>query len=285
MAPEVLSRGDIDGKADVYSFSLVFWEVLTGKPLFPEYDDMETFTKCICTDGVRPHTEDINPVLLRILKSGWAPKSSERPSFEELVKLLENSLIEIYFEVCVCDIHLRKHHVPPPHPQLAFPTGAWFWQQYFNGQTRVPWQAFLAKLHSLFKRRHDVEEFILSILCEPKESEQFVSIERFRTLMLWFGDLQLNGVSSILDRINDVIKEAWFFGSEPAMGAEKHLKEQNENGLFLVRLNMGGSTPVDVSPFTISSLINSQVSHTRVVFESNRSQLKFQDIDGKTVTF
>jgi len=80
-------------------------------------------------------------------------------------------------------------------------------------------------------------------------------------------------------------KKLGFFGSEPAMGAEKHLKEQNENGLFLVRLNMGGSTPVDVSPFTISSLINSQVSHTRVVFESNRSQLKFQDIDGKTVTF
>jgi len=285
MAPEVLLRGEIDSKVDVYAFGLLFWEILTRKPLFPGYHDLDQFIKCIAKENVRPSVDDIDPILRRILERSWSQSPHNRPSFEELVHQLENSLIEIYFEVCVCEPNQRQHHIPPPTQQLAYPTGAWFWQQYFHGCTRIRWTAFLEKLHGLFPRQQEVEAELLPILCERQENEDLVSIEGFRRLLLWFGDLQVNRTSSILDRFGEVLRMPWFFGSETAMGAEKLLRGPAKSGVFLVRLNMGGSLPANKSPFTISFVDGDKISHTRVVFANQRTQLKFTDKAGNTVTF
>jgi serine/threonine protein kinase len=41
MAPEYLSTGDADSRADVFSLGVVLWEGLTGRRLFPENDDAD----------------------------------------------------------------------------------------------------------------------------------------------------------------------------------------------------------------------------------------------------
>jgi len=47
MAPEVLLKEEIDKSLDVYSFALVFWEILTQEELFKTFDDRDIFTESI----------------------------------------------------------------------------------------------------------------------------------------------------------------------------------------------------------------------------------------------
>lgn len=43
MAPEVMRQEKFNEKADVYSFGLILWEMLTGEELFPQYEDLDPF--------------------------------------------------------------------------------------------------------------------------------------------------------------------------------------------------------------------------------------------------
>jgi hypothetical protein len=56
----------------VYSFGLVFWEMMTQKDLFPEYNDLDLFTTDIAIKGKRPSLEGVDPILSEIITRCWA---------------------------------------------------------------------------------------------------------------------------------------------------------------------------------------------------------------------
>ena len=41
-------------QVDIFSFSMVIYEILTGKRPFADYENMSQVTKALKTDGVRP---------------------------------------------------------------------------------------------------------------------------------------------------------------------------------------------------------------------------------------
>lgn len=56
--------------------------------------------------------------------------------------------------------------------------------------------------------------------------------------------------TTILDRLDELIRKPWFFGTISGETAEKVLA-QRPSSSFLVRMNLGGNRPVDETPFTI----------------------------------
>ncbi|KAL6048056.1 Leucine-rich repeat receptor kinase EMS1 [Balamuthia mandrillaris] len=55
MAPELWSTAPFDGrKADVYSFGLSLWEVVTDRFVFAEHDNLEVFREAVAVKGERP---------------------------------------------------------------------------------------------------------------------------------------------------------------------------------------------------------------------------------------
>lgn len=48
------AREEMNFSADIYSFGLIFWEVLAGRPVFSHYTSMTTFYSEVVEKGVRP---------------------------------------------------------------------------------------------------------------------------------------------------------------------------------------------------------------------------------------
>ncbi len=90
-APEVCLREPYSQPADVYSFGIVMWEVMTGQFPFGELWSKTQFTTEIVAEivkGARPtlpsDSSGIPPGFIDLVKSAWAQSEEDRPSFNQL---------------------------------------------------------------------------------------------------------------------------------------------------------------------------------------------------------
>ena len=97
-APEAL-RGSFSvpysKEIDVYSFGILFWEILTGKIPFQELkENPKTCHKIesMIIDGYRPSLhmlpDDIPPCVIEIIKDCWHSKPSQRPTLGKIISIL-----------------------------------------------------------------------------------------------------------------------------------------------------------------------------------------------------
>lgn len=95
MAVEIINTGFYNSKADVYSWSMVFWEMLSlGKP-YPTYsvNDHKHF---VCQGGERPMLDHQWPLPIQnLLKHSWATNIPERLDMQEV-----QCLLRTYIECC-----------------------------------------------------------------------------------------------------------------------------------------------------------------------------------------
>ena len=95
MAPEVLSHAPYTAKADVYSFSLIIWEVLVNHPFYEDYSFNSQIEIQVVNHDMRPTIpHNFSKKLRDLMKSAWSPDPKERPTCAELTNQL-SSLTEI----------------------------------------------------------------------------------------------------------------------------------------------------------------------------------------------
>jgi len=90
-APEQLDTdlGPIDEKTDVYQVCEVFYEILTGRPVFQdviEVYDKKLKTQITLPSSINPDLKDYDKIFLKCL----SPKKEDRYSTEELISILFN---------------------------------------------------------------------------------------------------------------------------------------------------------------------------------------------------
>ncbi|CAI2198315.1 4359_t:CDS:2, partial [Funneliformis geosporum] len=91
VAPEVLRNKGYAQKADIYSFGIVAYEVLSGLPPYHEYAHDELLTLKIC-QGLRPNLESIQiPQLLKNLIERNEVKDRKNTEFYQQYKEIERS--------------------------------------------------------------------------------------------------------------------------------------------------------------------------------------------------
>lgn len=158
--------------------------------------------------------------LRKLIAACWDPNPQKRPSFERIIPLFD----EIIIESIIKDKHGRA-----------------LWRKNFNSKGKlqevVPWKAFVIGLCSLFKQRlpkdpNDIRFKCLKALL-VKSSDDTVSIESFGSFLQWFGPME--GMD-ILDRVVDLLKKNWFHGDISSETAERLLSNE-KRGTFLARFS------------------------------------------------
>jgi serine/threonine-protein kinase len=91
MSPEQTTGEHLDGRSDVFSLSLVMWELLAGRVALPRTDPVEAMT--MIRDGKLPPLEearpDVPPALAAVLEQGLEVDREHRPSAADLGAALE----------------------------------------------------------------------------------------------------------------------------------------------------------------------------------------------------
>ncbi|RHZ49238.1 hypothetical protein Glove_527g9 [Diversispora epigaea] len=109
IAPEVLSGDEEYTKAaDVYSFGIVAYEIITGFPPYPDIPHDEDLAIKIC-NGLRPKIPFHTPKLItRMIMRCWDARVTNRPTFEELWKELEKYWNDYYNKDSEIVIQIKK---------------------------------------------------------------------------------------------------------------------------------------------------------------------------------
>ena len=89
MAPEVIEHNPYGQKADVFSFAIVLWELLTCKVPYSEMTPLQAAVGVV-QKGLRPPMPpNVPPALAELMQECWQRKPEDRPSFEEAKSRME----------------------------------------------------------------------------------------------------------------------------------------------------------------------------------------------------
>jgi len=243
--------------------------MLTQKDLFTNYNDLEIFTEDIAVKGVRPSLEGVDPILCDIIKRCWDKNVNVRPTFKELIPILQNARVDINIPSTLC------------------PTGNELWKTKFLTHPKVSADLFMKNLSlAIGKPENALHKNCLQALILKKSATDFkaVTTGKLAKLIKWFGPLK-QGDSNILQKMETVMRQPWFFGTLDATESENVLEHQKKDGTFLVRLNNGGGIPITQSPYTISRVENGQIVHTRVYPSTKGDHGHYIKIEGATTKF
>ncbi|CAL4125551.1 unnamed protein product, partial [Meganyctiphanes norvegica] len=108
MAPELLTKGEVSVKCDVYSYAIILWEMLTAQHPFKGADIFQIMEQV--ESGGRPPlpSAGVSRELRELIISCWAQNPSLRPSFEEILGALEAAALPPSWRGM-----LNKANVPP----------------------------------------------------------------------------------------------------------------------------------------------------------------------------
>ncbi|XP_022098428.1 mitogen-activated protein kinase kinase kinase 20-like isoform X1 [Acanthaster planci] len=89
MAPEVMSERKYSKKSDIYSLTMVFWQLLTRQEPFHHLQNRVQVVWAVCQHERRPIIpQDCPDVLAAILTDGWEQRRDRRPEISQILERL-----------------------------------------------------------------------------------------------------------------------------------------------------------------------------------------------------
>ncbi|XP_050234702.1 serine/threonine/tyrosine-protein kinase HT1-like [Mercurialis annua] len=89
MAPEVIEQKGGGTKADVYSFGLILWQLVTGRTPFEDLEGFQVLFAVVNKDLRPVIPEDCCPALRDLIERCWSKKPCKRPEFRLIVQVLQ----------------------------------------------------------------------------------------------------------------------------------------------------------------------------------------------------
>ncbi|CAM8902390.1 unnamed protein product [Rhodiola kirilowii] len=94
MAPEVIEHKAYNHKADIFSFGILLWELLTGEVPYSQLTPLQAAVGVV-QKGMRPSTpKDTHPKLVSLLENCWQQDPTLRPNFSDITPILQDIMRE-----------------------------------------------------------------------------------------------------------------------------------------------------------------------------------------------
>ncbi|KAK1680546.1 hypothetical protein QYE76_041394 [Lolium multiflorum] len=90
MAPEVIEHSPYDQRADVFSFGIVLWELITGKLPYEDMTPLQAAVAVVQKDLRPTIPADTHPMLVGLLQKCWQRDPALRPTFAEVLDMLHS---------------------------------------------------------------------------------------------------------------------------------------------------------------------------------------------------
>jgi len=98
MAPEVFRHEDYTELVDVYSFAMIFFYLLVGRPPWPTLPGL-TAVKKAAEEGYRPDIpRDMDVRLQTLLKECWDDNANNRPPFSRIIEILSKFNEDVFHQ-------------------------------------------------------------------------------------------------------------------------------------------------------------------------------------------
>ncbi|KAM2621680.1 hypothetical protein TB2_026402 [Malus domestica] len=95
MAPEVIEHKPYDHKADVFSFGIVLWELLTGQIPYSSLTPLQAAVGVV-QKSLRPTIpKTTHPRFAELLERCWQQDPTQRPPFSDIIEILQNLAKEV----------------------------------------------------------------------------------------------------------------------------------------------------------------------------------------------
>lgn len=90
MAPEVFATSTYLESGDVYSWGIIFWEILARQHPYPHIPYPYTILWCVKQHGIRPsELEDCSEPIWTLITRAWHRDPGQRPKMNEIVKKMK----------------------------------------------------------------------------------------------------------------------------------------------------------------------------------------------------
>jgi len=256
----VNNQSEATVKSDIYSYSIVLWELIfedepfNGDEKNDEFSSLAMFKSYVIEQNGRPKIPvelDKNidfpkgrrKEILSLMVSGWDHDPEKRPKAVEIV--------ESFLKMSDDFISFGDKNTIQFSTSIEGEDVLTFLNQFSNYiSTEIP----------------KTDELILEkLLCETKSNEKYVTKDRFTMFLDWFGPFQdaKQGYKNMMD----VCKEPWFHGPISREDAE-NLLNGSKNKVFLIR---SSTKLTDFIPFVISVVKNKKVSHMQIKKKGNQT--------------
>lgn len=114
MAPEVIRHEPYSSKADVYSFAIILWQLLTHDEPFVDLEAVDA-ANLVANNNLRPPFPEGAPTkLIDLIKANWSDDASARWKFDRIAERLE----EIKDELSLAQKEWLD--VPDGHPVYVY---------------------------------------------------------------------------------------------------------------------------------------------------------------------
>ncbi|CAG8551003.1 3153_t:CDS:2, partial [Racocetra fulgida] len=122
IAPEILRGDQYTPKADVYSFGIIMYDVLSCIPPFDDRSHDAYLALDVCL-GLRPAIEKDSPKpFVNLMRCCWDANPKNRPKAEKLVKVLDDWYWNLYDKVETPEslaFIASDNNMPPPGSQAS----------------------------------------------------------------------------------------------------------------------------------------------------------------------
>jgi len=263
-APELLKKDPtrISEKTDVFSYGMCLWQLFNPDNKYPWQDEINNekrvrdivFEQVVKLRKRPPIPQNIPLTLQKLIEKCWAHEPNDRPTFEQILK-------------CLDDISVTEF--------VEDGNGRSFWKRHFLGKFKVLCEEFAAHLGEDFCLKEIIKvnspkyNILHRIFTDDGKGDK-VTLEKFGRLLTWFRPFS----KEIVELMLKLYENDGFYGILSRDNAEKELNAAGANH-FLLRLSE--SNP---GRLTISVKLQNAVKHL-VADITEKGILKFED---KTMT-